>query len=87
MFEGAFFFDPNVTTNDEFSTWINRSFAGLTSKDVTHLAISLYPPQFDGSLGYVDMDTRQMKLWSEAVIDCNYYWIGQGVRDKGYACE
>lgn len=86
MFEGAFFFDPNVTTNDEFTTWINQSFAGLTSEDVTHLATSLYPPQFDGSLGYVDMDTRQMKLWSEAVIDCNYYWIGLGVRDKGYAC-
>ncbi|KAL6900031.1 Alpha/Beta hydrolase protein [Trichoderma evansii] len=85
MFEGAFFFDPNVTTNDEFSTWINRSFAGLTSQDVTHLATSLYPPKYDGSLGYVDMDTRQMKLWSEAVIDCNYYWIGQGVQDKGYA--
>ncbi|PTB44808.1 uncharacterized protein TrAFT101_000281 [Trichoderma asperellum] len=87
MFEGAFFFDPNVTTNDEFSTWISRSFAGLTNKDITHLATSLYPPQFDGSLGYVDMDTRQMKLWSEAVIDCNYYWVGQGVRDKGYAYE
>ncbi|GFP52825.1 carboxylesterase patB [Trichoderma asperellum] len=87
MFEGAFFFDPNVTTNDEFSTWISRSFAGLTNRDVTHLATSLYPPQFDGSLGYVDMDTRQMKLWSEAVIDCNYFWIGQGVRDKGYAYE
>lgn len=87
MFEGGFFFDPNVTTSDEFTTWIKRSFAGLTSKDVAHLATSLYPPQYDGSLGYVDMDTRQMKLWGEAAIDCNYYWIGQGVRDKGYACE
>ncbi|KAM0446022.1 hypothetical protein ACHAPV_004728 [Trichoderma viride] len=87
MFEGGFFFDPNVTTSDEFTTWINRSFAGLTSKDVAHLATSLYPPQYDGSLGYVDMDTRQMKLWGEAAIDCNYYWIGQGVRDKGYAYE
>jgi carboxylesterase type B len=87
MFEGGFFFDPNVTTSDEFTTFIKQSFAGLTSEDVTHLATSLYPPQYDGSLGYVDMDTRQMALWGEAVIDCSYYWIGQGVREKGYACE
>lgn len=87
MFEGAFFFDPNVTTDAEFKTWTNRSFAGLTSKDVDTLVTSLYPPQFDGSLGYVDQDTRQMKLWSEAVIDCNYYWIGHAVQNTGYACE
>ncbi|KAL6790825.1 alpha/beta-hydrolase [Trichoderma sp. SZMC 28012] len=87
MFEGAFFFDPNITTDAEFKTWTNRSFAGLTSKDVDTLVTSLYPPQFDGSLGYVDQDTRQMKLWSEAVIDCNYYWIGQAVQKTGYAYE
>jgi carboxylesterase type B len=87
VFEGAFFFDPNVTTNNEFTAWISRSFAGLKSKDATYLANTLYPPKFDGSLGYVDYDTRQMKLWSEAVIDCNYYWIGEAVQSKGYACE
>lgn len=87
MFEGAFFFDPNVTTNAEFKTWANRSFAGLSSKDVDELVNTLYPPQFDGSLGYVDQDTRQMKLFSEAAIDCHYYWIGHAVQNSGYACE
>ncbi|KAL7786970.1 alpha/beta-hydrolase [Trichoderma ceciliae] len=87
VFEGAFFFDPNITTDGEFTTWISRSFAGLQSKDATYLANILYPLQFDGSLGYVDQDTRQMKLWSEAVIDCNYYWIGYAVQNSGYAYE
>lgn len=86
-FEGGFFFDPNVTTDAEFKTWIDQSLAGLTPKDIDYLANTLYPPRFDGSLGYIDQDTRQMALWGEAVIDCNWYWIGRGVQNTGYACE
>lgn len=87
MFEGAFFFDPTVKTEEQFKSWLARSVTGISEKSQGYLTETLYPPQFDGSLGYVDYDTRQMRLWSEAVIDCNYDLLSRVIKDKGYACK
>lgn len=86
-FEGAFFFDPTIKTEEQFKSWLARSLPGLAEQSQKYLMESLYPARFDGSLGYIDQDTRQMKLWSEAVIDCNYELLNKAVKNKGYACE
>lgn len=86
-FEGGFFYDPKVTTEDEFRAWIPRSLAGLSSSDVEHLARDLYPPQFDGSLGYVDQETRQMALFGEAIIECSFLLANKALNGKSYACK
>ena len=86
-FEGAFFFDATVKTESDFSAWLARSITGLTEKQMAYLANTLYPPVFDGSKGYVDMDTRQMALWSEAVLDCNFQLANEAFKDNGYACK
>ncbi|KAI9151316.1 acetylcholinesterase [Paramyrothecium foliicola] len=84
-FEGAFFFDPRVETEADFRAWIARSLAGLSSEDVGHLSNVLYPPQFDGSLGYVDQATRQMILYSEALVDCTFVLANEALHGNTFS--
>jgi carboxylesterase type B len=86
-FEGSFFFDPNVKTEDEFKQWILRSLPAITNDTAVYLAEQLYPAVYDGSLGYVDMDSRQMSLWGEAVIDCTFVLLQDSLEGDGYACK
>lgn len=86
-FEGGFFYDPGVQTEDEFKHWLERSISGLDQIQRDYLAESMYPPVLDGSLGYVDQATRQMVLWGEAVIMCHFWSLNQALDGKGYDCE
>jgi carboxylesterase type B len=87
-FEGGFFFDPSVKTEADFNTWLSNSISGLPSSATEILTKTLYPPVFDGSFGYTDQDTRQMALWGEGYIDCNFLLASQ-VLSEGhtYACK
>lgn len=86
-FEGAFFFDPTVKTDADFKMWLDRSVVGLSVNSQKQIAENVYPPRFDATTGYVDTATRQMALWSEAVIDCNFDLIGDSLRGNSYACK
>ncbi|KAH7322570.1 Alpha/Beta hydrolase protein [Stachybotrys elegans] len=86
-FEGAFFYDPAITTEAGFRSWIGRSITGLSSRDIEELANEIYPPIFDGSLGYDDQATRQMVLYSEGTIDCSFLLINQALNGTSFACE
>jgi carboxylesterase type B len=86
-FEGGFFFDPHVRTDDEFRQWLEISIAGLPAAQYDFLTQQLYPPLFDSSLGYIDQDTRQMALFGEAVIDCNFLQLNVALNGESYACE
>ncbi|KAL2843714.1 Alpha/Beta hydrolase protein [Aspergillus pseudoustus] len=86
-FEGSFFFDPTIETEHEFREWLRRSITGLQDKDIEYLMETLYPATFgDSALGYVDQSSRQMALWSEAVIDCHFDAIGDAMHGQSYAC-
>ncbi|EXK79032.1 hypothetical protein FOQG_16325 [Fusarium oxysporum f. sp. raphani 54005] len=87
IFEGGFFFDPNVKTDGDFDEWLKRSLPGLDGEQRGELAEKVYPPVYDGSLGYVDMNTRQMRVWGESAIDCAFNAISQATKDKSYAYE
>ena len=86
-FEGGFFFDVDNMTGQDFIPWIQRSIPGLSEPEQNYLADELYPPKFDGRLGYTDQGSRQMALWGEAVIDCNFAGINKVVEGEGYGCE
>ena len=85
--EGSFFFDPTVKTEDDFKRWIVISLPGLSVNAASYLADHLYPPVFDGSLGYVDQDSRQMKLWGEAAIDCTFQLFNEAFGGDSHACK
>ncbi|EEU40553.1 uncharacterized protein NECHADRAFT_76924 [Fusarium vanettenii 77-13-4] len=84
-FEGAFFFDPGLEDDEEFVSWLERSMPGLSKSQQEYLAKELYPPQFDGSLGYTGQASRQMALWGEAVVDCTFLAINEVLNGKSYA--
>lgn len=86
-FEGGFFYDPAVRTEEDFRHWLEKSISGLEQTQRGYLTESIYPPTFDGSLGYVDQATRQMVLWGEAVIICHFWSLNQALDGIGYACE
>ncbi|RBQ68334.1 hypothetical protein FVER14953_13995 [Fusarium verticillioides] len=87
IFEGGFFFDPSVKTDANFDKWLERSFPGLDVKQRQEMAKEIYPPVYDGSVGYLDMNTRQMRVWGESAIDCAFNAISQATKDKSYAYE
>lgn len=87
VFEGAFFFDPNLETEEEFKDWVKASLPGLKDKDYDYLADTVYPAIYDGSVGYVDLNTRQMSVWGEAVVDCTYRAISEATKNESYACK
>ncbi|KAF9761951.1 hypothetical protein IL306_003615, partial [Fusarium sp. DS 682] len=86
VFEGAFFFDPTLETEEDFKDWVKASLGGPKDKDYDYLADTVYPPVYDGSVGYVDLNTRQMSVWGEAVVDCTYRAISEATKDESYAC-
>ncbi|RKK87047.1 hypothetical protein BFJ71_g13506 [Fusarium oxysporum] len=87
IFEGGFFFDPNVKTDGDLDEWLKRSLPGLDGAQRGELAEKVYPLVYDGSLGYVGMNTRQMRVWGESAIDCAFNAITQATKDKSYAYE
>ncbi|KAM0549148.1 hypothetical protein ACHAPJ_009603 [Fusarium lateritium] len=84
-FEGGFFFDVDHMDDEDFIPWIQRSIPGLSKSEQEYLANELYPPQFDGRLGYTDQGSRQMALWGEAVIDCTFLAINEVLKGDSYA--
>ncbi|KAK3385245.1 Alpha/Beta hydrolase protein [Podospora didyma] len=88
-FEGAFFFDPLVDTEDKFAPWIDQSITGLSSRAVNQLVTEIYPPttpaEASPSLGYVDIFSRQMSLWSDALINCNVDLLGETTKGNMYS--
>lgn len=85
--EGAYFFDPSVETEDDFSAWVDRSIPGLPEESIRFLAEELYPPVFDGSWGYMSQEARQMSLWGEAFFDCHFAALGDITGGKAYASK
>ncbi|KAF4966556.1 hypothetical protein FSARC_5798 [Fusarium sarcochroum] len=84
-FEGGFFFDIDAKEDEDFIPWLQRSILGLSKSEQEYLANELYPPQFDGRLGYTDQNSRQMALWGEAVIDCSFFAINEVLKGESYA--
>ncbi|GJN70069.1 hypothetical protein PLICBS_004121 [Purpureocillium lilacinum] len=87
VFEGAFFFDPAVKAEEDFRDWLEVSIPGLEDSRFDDIAKRIYPAVYDGSVGYVDTNTRQMSVWGEAVIDCAYHAISKATKTVSYACK
>ena len=85
--DGAFFFDPNVKTEDDFKAWVHTSVPSIQGSDIEYVANTLYPPIFDGSVGYVSQGSRQMAVWGEGIFDCGLNLLGESAKGDIYACE
>jgi carboxylesterase type B len=85
--EGSFFFSPEITNDEEFAKWLRTSIAGLSDEQVEDLVTEMYPAVFDGSYGYNSEETRQMAVWGEGFLDCNYQLLSKALHGQSYACK
>jgi hypothetical protein len=66
---------------------VEKVAPGLDGEQRGELAEKVYPLVYDGSLVYVGMNTRQMRVWGESAIGCAFNAIIQATKDKSYACK
>lgn len=85
--EGAFFFDPTARSEADFLRWVRSSFAGLSTAEIANLAAVVYPAVYDGSQGYVDLFSRMMRVWGDALFDCNFLYANEAFGGRSFACE
>ncbi|CAG9984033.1 unnamed protein product [Clonostachys byssicola] len=82
-FEGSFFFNPKVKTEEQLDSWIQNSLPGYTKKDRDHLIKDLYP--FDPSLGDVAQGSSQRAIWGDAIFDCTFLTAHEAFGGNSYA--
>ena len=85
--EGGFFYNPSVRTEADLRGWLQATAPGLSPAQQDYALRRLYPPVFDGSLGYVDQATRQIVLIGDAFFDCNTFFLHDAFGAKGYGCK
>jgi hypothetical protein len=69
--EGLLLTPPYLPTEDALDDHIQAAFANGPSSSVKYITQTLYPPVFDGSLGYTNNFKRGSLLMSEVVSTCN----------------
>ncbi|CAI6094443.1 unnamed protein product [Clonostachys chloroleuca] len=82
-FEGSFFFDPKVKTEEQLDSWIQNSLPGYTKNDREHLVKDLYP--FNLSLGVVAQGSSQRAIWGDAIFDCTFLTAHEAFGGNSYA--
>lgn len=76
---------PPVRTNAEYSALLGTIFNRANSSTIEQIVSELYPPVFDGSMGYKNNYERAAKTVGEALISCNTASLGQAFQSEAYA--
>ena len=66
--EGLLFTDPAVTNDSALATDLSISFPDINPAVKAYILDVLYPPVFDGSLGYKDEISRTDLIISESTF-------------------
>ena len=85
--EGPLFSDPSVSNSAEFNASLEASYPGISPGSLDYIQNVLYPPKFDGSLGYTSQLEREILLVSELTFLCNAYYLNRAFGNKTYAYE
>ena len=80
------FVDPNIKTDAAFNKYLsNELFAHMPRRALDHVIHVLYPPKYDGSKHYKNVQERLGLLISEAFIGCSAHSVAQHTKDSwGY---
>lgn len=83
--EGLSFASANITNDADFDEFVGVFLEGADDELRRHVASTLYPPVFDGSLGYTNQLERARLFWAELVSTCNAQLLHDAVAQPGYA--
>ncbi|KAL6709594.1 hypothetical protein ACN47E_001529 [Coniothyrium glycines] len=81
--EGAYF-TPPVRTEQDVLNQIKAAYPYAPQSTIDRI-VSLYPPVFDGSLGYTNQYTRASLIISEGVFTCNTEYLSRAYDNETYS--
>lgn len=82
--EGLLFTPPYITSDNAFREYVTEQLPLATTEVIDYIAETLYPPTYDGSLGYRNDVQRAALLLSESVFTCNSLYLGRAYGNKTY---
>ncbi|GME61741.1 acetylcholinesterase [Neofusicoccum parvum] len=74
-------FTPPVTNNSGYLDFVRGNFPSARSSVVDYIANTLYPPVFDGSMGYRDQVGRAALTIGEAGFACNAFAMNRAYNE------
>jgi carboxylesterase type B len=83
--EGLLFTPLYIPSDDALDTQIAAAFANAPASSIKHITSTLYPPVFDGSLGYKNNVERGSLIISEGVFTCNTNYLSRAYGNATYS--
>ncbi|KIM96619.1 hypothetical protein OIDMADRAFT_170366 [Oidiodendron maius Zn] len=83
--EGLLFTSPYVQNNSDLDNYVSSVFPSASQDTVKYITEVLYPPVFDGSLGYTSQIRRLDLLFSELAFTCNTRYMDLAFANKTYS--
>lgn len=85
--EGLVFTPPFITNNTAYESFLRLSYPDISPSVVSYISNVLYPPIFDGSLGYKDNIGRAALTIAESVFTCNTFYLDRAYGNNSYAYQ
>lgn len=77
--------DPKIKTNADFKSYVSKKVLSfLSSGQIKHVINVLYPPVYDGSQPYKNVQDRLALLIQEAFINCNAHILAQNSQGQSF---
>ncbi|KAK2053641.1 alpha/beta-hydrolase [Colletotrichum caudatum] len=73
--EGNLFASPFIHNDSQFDSHVALLFPQASKSALSAITQTLYPPNFDGSLAYVNQLGRIARLVADVTITCNNYFL------------
>ncbi|KAK2030375.1 alpha/beta-hydrolase [Colletotrichum zoysiae] len=81
--EGNLFASPFIHDDSQFDSQVALLFPQASKSTLSAITQTLYPPNFDGSLAYVNQLGRITRLVADATITCNNYFLDKFFKPLG----
>ena len=83
--EGTYFTPPSIRTEDDIRTQLRAGYPYAPEKSIDYILGTLYPPVFDGSLGYTNNYQRADLITSEGIFTCNTNYLSTAFGNQTYS--
>ena len=87
--EALEFTDPGINSTADFDAYLHLAFPDISANVLSYVTTTLYPPVYDGSLGYKTPYQRAVLLNADASFTCNTQYLDQAFEktSKAYAYQ
>ena len=83
--EGALFASPFIQTDSQYAAVIQQIFPTASAAVIAYITETLYPPNFDGTYGYLTQVERTALTISDITITCNTRYLDVAFKNQTYS--